>query len=128
MKTDRASPKSIDEFIAGYPRDVQVILQQIRTTITKAAPDAEEAIKYQIPTFVLNGNLVHFAAFKNHVGFYPTSSGIEEFKEALSPYLGGRGSVRFPINKPMPLSLIDEIVKFRVREVQAKSTTKKRNR
>lgn len=128
MKTDRASPKSIDEFIAGYPRDVQVILQQIRTTITKAAPDAEEAIKYQIPTFVLNGNLVHFAAFKNHVGFYPTSSGIEEFKEALSPYEGGRGSVRFPINKPMPLSLIDEIVKFRVREVQAKSTTKKRNR
>ena len=128
MKTDRASPKCIDEFIAGYPRDVQVILQQIRTTITKAAPDAEEAIKYQIPTFVLNGNLVHFAAFKNHVKFYPTSSGIEEFKEALSPHEDGRGSVRFPINKPVPLSLIDQIVKFRVREVQAKSTTKKRNR
>ena len=128
MKTAEGSPKNIDEYIAGFPRDVQEILKQIRTTITKVAPDAEEAIKYQIPTFVLNGNLVHFAAFKNHIGFYPTPSGIEEFKDELSPYESAKGSVQFPIDKPMPLSLIEKIVKFRVKEARAKSTAKKRNR
>jgi uncharacterized protein YdhG (YjbR/CyaY superfamily) len=128
MKPPNRSPKNIDDYIAGFPRDVQEILKQIRTTIKKAAPDAEEAIKYQIPTFVLNENLVHFAAFKNHIGFYPTPSGIEAFKDALSLYESAKGSVRFPIDKPMPLSLIEKIVKFRGKEARAKSTPKKRNR
>jgi uncharacterized protein YdhG (YjbR/CyaY superfamily) len=128
MKTAEKSPRNIDEYIAGFPRDVQESLQQIRTTIRKAAPDAEEAIKYRMPTFVLNGNLVHFAAFKNHIGFYPTPSGIEEFRDELSRYESAKGSVQFPIDEPMPLRLIEKIVKFRVREAQAKSTAKKRNR
>ena len=117
MKTANGSPKNIDEYVAGFPRDVQEILKQIRTTIKKVAPDAEEAIKYQIPTFVLNGNLVHFAAFKNHIGFYPTPSGIEEFKDELSRYEGAKGSVQFPIDKPIPFSLIQKIVTFRVRRL-----------
>jgi uncharacterized protein YdhG (YjbR/CyaY superfamily) len=124
MKTDNGSPRNIDEYIAGFPPDVQAILQEIRTMIKQAAPDAEEAIKYRIPTFVLNGNLVHFAAYKNHIGFYPTPSGIEAFKDELSRYEGAKGSVRFPIDKPMPLSLIEKIVKFRVKEAQAKSKAK----
>ncbi len=128
MKTASASLKNIDEYIAGFPRDVQELLKQIRTTIKKVAPDAEEAIKYQIPTFVLNGNLVHFGAFKNHIGFYPTPSGIKAFKDELSRYEVAKGSVQFPSDQPMPLSLIGKIVKFRVREARAKSTAKKRNR
>lgn len=126
MKADQASLKSIDEYIAGFPPDVQKVLTLVRTTIREAAPDAEEAIKYQIPTFVQNENLVHFAAFKDHVGFYPTPSGIEKFKDELSSYEGAKGSVRFPIDKPMPLRLITKIVAFRVREVQAKTAAKKR--
>jgi uncharacterized protein YdhG (YjbR/CyaY superfamily) len=121
MKTAEESPKTVDEYIAGFPRDVQTILKQVRATIRKAAPDAEEAIKYRVPTFVLNGNLVHFAAFKNHVGFYPTPSGIKEFKDELSPYESAKGSVQFPLDKPMPLKLIERIVKFRVKEVRGKS-------
>ena len=128
MKTAIGSPKNIDEYIAGFPRDVQQVLKQIRTTIKKVAPDAEEAIKYQIPTFVLNENLVHFAAFKNHIGFYPTPSSIEAFKDELFRYESAKGSVQFPIDEPMPLSLIAKIVKFRVKETRARSTAKKRNR
>ena len=128
MKKADRSPQSIDEYIAGFPSDVQEILKQIRTTIKKAAPDAEEAIKYQIPTFVMNGNLVHFAAFKNHIGFYPTSSGIEAFKDELSRYQSAKGSVQFPIDEPIPLKLIEKIVKFRVKEVRGKATSGKRNR
>lgn len=128
MKNTQASQRNIDEYIAAFPTDVQEILEQIRTTIREAAPEAEEAIKYRIPTFVLNENLVHFAAFKNHVGFYPTRSGIEKFKDELSSYEGAKGSVRFPIDKPMPLRLIKKIVAFRVKEVQAKAAAKKKNR
>jgi len=128
MKTAIGSPKNIDEYIAGFPCDVQKILKQIRTTIKKSAPDAEEAIKYGIPTFVLNENLVHFAAFKNHIGFYPTPSSIEAFKDELSQYESAKGSVQFPIDEQMPLSLIGKIVKFRVKEARARSTAKKRNR
>ena len=127
MKTTIGSPKNIDEYIAGFPRDVQQVLKQIRATIKKVAPDAEEAIKYQVPTFVLNENLVHFAAFKNHIGFYPTPSGIAAFKEELSRYESAKGSVQFPIDEPMPLSLIGKIVKFRVKEARARSTAKKRS-
>ncbi len=116
MKTDQAAPQNIDEYIAGFPEDVQEILEKIRVTIRKAAPDAEETIKYQMPTFTLKGNLVHFAAFKKHIGFYPVPSGIEEFKDELSVYEGGKGSVKFPLDKPIPFDLISRIVKFRVKE------------
>ena len=128
MKTVGRPPTNIDEYIAGFPRDVQGILQQIRTTIAKAAPDAQEAIKYQIPAFVLNGNLVHFAAFKKHIGFYPAPSGIKAFKQELSRYASAKGSVQFPIDQPMPLKLIAEIVQFRVKEAQAKPVAKQRKR
>jgi uncharacterized protein YdhG (YjbR/CyaY superfamily) len=116
MRTDQTAPKNIDEYIAGFPNDVQDILQKIRMTIRKAAPDAEEAIKYQVPTFTLKGNLVHFAAFKKHIGFYPTPSGIEKFQKELSAYESAKGSVRFPLDKPIPFDLISKIVQFRVNE------------
>ncbi|HVR97594.1 MAG TPA: DUF1801 domain-containing protein [Thermoanaerobaculia bacterium] len=116
MKAGQAAPQNIDEYIAGVPEDVQEILQKIRTTIREAAPDAEEAIKYQMPTFVLKGNLVHFAAFKNHIGFYPAPRGIEEFKEELSAYEGAKGTVRFPFGEPVPFDLISRIVRFRVKD------------
>ena len=106
----------MDEYIGTYPKNVQDILQKLRQTIRKAAPKAEEAISYQIPTFKLNGNLVHFAAFKNHIGFYPTPSAIKAFKKELSPYKGAKGSVQFPIDKPVPYDLVREIVIFRVKE------------
>lgn len=128
MKTD-PSPKTIDEYIAGFPPDVQVILEKMRETIRKAAPGAEEKISYQIPAFALKGNLVYFAAFKNHIGFYPTSSGTQAFKKELSIYEGSKGTVRFPKDKPLPLTLIRKIVKFRVAEnikkAEAKSGKKK---
>ena len=116
MKIDQSTPKNIDEYIAGFPHDVQEILEKIRLTIRKAAADAEETIKYQMPTFTLNGNLVHFAAFKKHIGFYPVPTGIEEFKNELSVYEGGKGSVKFPLDKPIPFDLISRIAKLRVKE------------
>jgi uncharacterized protein YdhG (YjbR/CyaY superfamily) len=116
MKTKQTVPKDIDEYIAGFPHDVQEILEKMRATIRRAAPGAEETISYQIPTFILKGNLVHFAAFKKHIGFYPTPTGIERFRDELSVYEGAKGSVRFPLDKPMPFGLISKIVKFRVKE------------
>jgi len=108
--------RNIDEYIAGFPENVRDILEELRQVIRQAAPQAEEAMRYGIPTFRLNGNLVHFAAFKNHIGFYPTPSAIETFKEELSPYKQAKGSVQFPIDKPMPYDLIQRIVKYRVEE------------
>ncbi len=109
--------KTIDEYIRTFPKDVQNILEEMRQTIRKEVPEAEEAISYQIPTFKLNGrNLVHFAAYKNHIGFYPTSSGIEAFKKELSPYKGAKGSVQFPLKEPIPYDLAKKIVIFRVKE------------
>ena len=122
MKTTQAIPRNIDEYIAGFPSNVQAILEKIRTTIRKVAPDAEEKISYQMACFTLKGNLVYFAAFKKHIGFYPTSTGIEQFKSELSIYKGGKGSVQFPLDKPIPYALITKIVKFRVKENLAKST------
>ena len=116
MRTNQTAPKNIDEYIAGFPNDVQEILEKIRMTIRKAAPDAEETIKYQIPTFTLKGNLLSFAAYKKHIGFYPVPTGIEAFKNELSVYEGGKGSVKFPLDKPIPFDLISKIVKFRVKE------------
>jgi len=115
---------TIDEYISSFPGNIQTLLEQVRMTIHQAAPEAEEAIKYAMPTFILNGNLVHFAAFKHHIGFYPVPSGIEAFKKELSSYKGAKGSVQFPLDKPMPLDLISRIVEFRVNENIKKAKTK----
>jgi uncharacterized protein YdhG (YjbR/CyaY superfamily) len=122
----QTAPKSIDKYIAGFPQPVQEILEKIRLTIRRAAPDAEETIKYQMPTFTLKGNLVHFAAFKRHIGFYPVPTGIEAFKKELSVYEGGKGSVKFPLDKPIPYNLISKIVKFRVKENLARAEAKRK--
>ncbi|MGD0794266.1 MAG: DUF1801 domain-containing protein [Dehalococcoidales bacterium] len=116
MITDKKQFITIDEYINTFPGDVQRILEKMRHTIRTAAPEAIEAISYQMPTYKLNGNLVHFAAFKNHIGFYPTPSGIEAFKNELSPYKGSKGAVQFPIEKPIPYDLVKKIVLFRVKE------------
>ena len=108
--------KSVDEYIAAQPEAVQPVLQRIRSAIALAALEATEKISYQMPTFYLNGNLVHFAAFKNHIGFYPTASGVAAFQEELSGYKYAKGSIQFPIDLPVPLTLIRKIVKFRVEE------------
>ncbi|TSJ44228.1 hypothetical protein FO440_08650 [Mucilaginibacter corticis] len=123
MKAQQA--KTIDEYIAGYPTDVQQLLQTIRTTIHNAAPDAEEAIAYGIPTFKLNGNLVHFGGYKNHIGFYPAPMGIEAFKEETAQYEAGKGTLQFPVDQPLPLDLIGKIVKFRVEKNLAKGEKNK---
>ena len=110
--------KTIDEFISQYPPEVQTILQKIRALIQKSAPGAEEAMAYGIPTFKLNSkNLVHFSAFKEHIGFYPTPAGIEKFRKELSAYEGAKGSVKFPLTKPIPYALIGKITQFLVKEV-----------
>lgn len=120
----RSGASTIDEYIAAYPADVQKLLQQVRVTVSKAAPGAEEAISYGIPTYRLNGNLVHFAAYKNHIGFYPGRAGVEGFEKELSAYKQGKGSIQFPLDKPLPLKLITQIVKFRV--LQNKEKKKKK--
>jgi len=116
MKINRSGPDSIDGYISDLPKDIQIILQKIRAVIRKAAPEAEETINYGIPTFKLEGNLVHFAAYKNHIGFYPAPSGIRAFQKELSIYKGSKGAVQFPLNKQLPANLISRIVKFRVKE------------
>jgi uncharacterized protein YdhG (YjbR/CyaY superfamily) len=126
MTTNQTSPKGIDEYIASFPQEVQEILEKLRTIIRQAAPDAQETIKYGIPTFTLHGNLVHFAAYKKHIGFYPTPTGIEQFKNELSGYESAKGSVQFPLDKPIPFDLIHKIVIFRVQETMGK--TKKREK
>lgn len=117
---------TIDEYILRYPPNVQEILRNIRILIQEEAPDATEKISYQMPTFVLHGNLVHFAAHTNHIGFYPTPSGIEAFQKELSRYKSAKGSVQFPLDKPIPYDLIREIVKFRVKESIEKHQNKKK--
>ncbi len=107
---------SIDAYIAEFPENVQELLQTLRATIHAAAPEATEAIKYGIPTFILNGNLVHFGGYKSHIGFYPAPRGIEAFKEETAQYEGGKGTLQFPIDKPLPLDLVTKIVKFRVQD------------
>jgi uncharacterized protein YdhG (YjbR/CyaY superfamily) len=124
MKPTQATPQTIDEYIAGFPADVQEVLQKIRSTIHEAAPEATEKISYQMPTFYLKGNLVHFAAFKEHIGFYPVPTGIEKFKKELSVYKQGKGSAQFPLDQPMPYELITKIVKFRVKENMAAAAAK----
>jgi uncharacterized protein YdhG (YjbR/CyaY superfamily) len=116
MKSRKPGLGSIDEYIDAFPEDMQKTLRGLRSTIRASAPDAEEKISYQIPTFTLKGNLVHFAAYQKHIGFYPTSSGIRAFKRELAAYELSKGTVRFPIDKPLPLKLISKIVKYRVAE------------
>ena len=124
MATGRFTPKSIDEYIAAFPPEVQTILERIRRTISDAAPDAKETISYQIPTFTLSGILVHFAAFKKHIGFYPPVSGDARLQKAVSPYAGEKGNLRFPLDQPIPYDLIERIVKFRVKQNLAKAAAK----
>ncbi|MBN1598708.1 MAG: DUF1801 domain-containing protein [Bacteroidales bacterium] len=114
MELKKKIPETVESYISGFPEDIQKILKEIRATIKKAAPEAEESMSYQIPTYKQNGVLAYFAAYKKHIGFYPTPSGIEAFKEELSVYEYAKGSVKFPLDKPIPLDLIAEIIKFRI--------------
>jgi len=124
MATGRKAPKSIDEYIAAFSPEVQAILERVRLTISNAAPGAQETISYQIPTFTLHGALVYFAAFKNHIGFYPPVKGDARLEKAISSYAGEKGNLRFPLDQPIPYSLIERIVKFRVRQNLAKAAAR----
>ncbi|MFM9945319.1 MAG: iron chaperone [Bacteroidia bacterium] len=123
---NQEKPKDIDSFIATFPKETQKLLQQVRETIQKAAPDAIEKINYGIPTFDLKGNLVHFSGYKNHIGFYPGGGGIKAFEKEISNYKNAKGSVQFPIDQPMPLELISKITKFRVVQNLEKAEAKKK--
>lgn len=129
MTNQKSTFKDIDEYIAAFPSEIQEILEKIRETIRKVAPAAEETISYQMPTFRLKGNLVHFAAYKKHIGFYPATTGITTFKKELSVYASAKGSVQFPLDEPIPYALISRIVSFRVRENldKAEEKAKKEN-
>ena len=126
MSMNSPSVETIDDYIRAFPADVQEVLQKVRETIRGAAPDAAEAIKYRIPTFVMGQNLVHFAACKNHLGFYPTPSALRAFAKELAAYEGAKGSVQFPFERPIPYALIRKMVAYRVKEVRDKLAVKKR--
>jgi uncharacterized protein YdhG (YjbR/CyaY superfamily) len=115
MAMIRRGPETIEEYIASFPPDVRPILEQVRATIRKAAPEAQETIKYQMPTYTLKGNLIYFAAYKNHISVYPAPRGSKEFEKELAQYQGGKGTVRFPLAQPIPFDLIRRIVKFRIK-------------
>lgn len=119
MKAAAKKFGSIDEYIGTFPKEVQIRLEKMRQTIRKAAPQAVEAISYQMPTFKLNGtNLVHFAGYQRHIGFYPVPSGVAAFRKELSPYVQGKGSIQFPLDRPLPYELVKKIVAFRLKEVR----------
>ncbi len=124
MKTESIKPTTIDDYIAGFPPDVQERLQKIRSILQKEMPKAEEAIKYQIPTFVLKGNVLSFAAYKNHIGIYPVPKGDKEFQKEIAGYKSAKSTAKFPLDKPMPLTLISKLVRFRLKEHLAKVATK----
>ena len=128
MKRRRTAPKDINQYIAAFPPAVRAKLRTIRGAIRKAAPQAKEAIKYQMPTFTQHGNLVHFAAYQHHIGFYPAPRALEQFKEELSAYEGSMGAVRFPLDKPVPVGLIGRIVKFRVQQDRERAAARKKRR
>ena len=125
MKPKQQKPTTIDEYIADFPPDVRPLLEKVRAAIRKAAPDAEEAIKYMMPTFVLNGNLIHFAGWSNHIGLYPGSRPIEVFKDELSKYEISKGTVQFPLDKPIPSALIGKITKFCVKRNAERAASRK---
>jgi uncharacterized protein YdhG (YjbR/CyaY superfamily) len=116
MSTNQQEPKNIDEYISAFSPEIRVILQKIRAAVRSVAPGSEETIKYKMPTFMLNGNLVYFAAFKNHIGFYPPVTGDKRLEKQLSVYEGPKGSLKFPLDEPIPYNLIKKIVELRVRE------------
>jgi len=116
MEKIKTGISTIDEYIAGFPLEVQTILLKVRAVIRNAAPEATEKISYQMPTYFLNGNLVHFAAFKHHIGFYPTPSAVAGFSAELAAYKNAKGSIQFPIDQPLPYDLIERMVRFRVEE------------
>ncbi|MGB4775987.1 MAG: DUF1801 domain-containing protein [Daejeonella sp.] len=126
MKSITTKPIDIDEYISAFPKETQLLLEQLRATIKKTAPEAEGVISYAMPAFRFNGMLVYFAAYSKHIGFYPGASGIAAFKKELSIYKGAKGSVQFPLDKPLPLELVSKIVKFRVEENLQKARTKKK--
>ncbi|WPP49066.1 iron chaperone [Catalinimonas niigatensis] len=126
MIKQETTPQSIDEYIAAFPQEIQEVLESIRQTIRQAAPDAGETISYKIPTFTLHGNLVHFSAYKHHIGFYPGPTGIESFKRNLLEYKSAKGSVQFPLSRPMPYALISKMVAYRVKENLEKAEVKKK--
>ena len=128
MKKNTAPVNTVEDYLSSFPSTVKTLLEKVRKTITTAAPDAEEVLSYHMPAYKYYGMLVYFAAHKNHIGFYPFTSAVEAFKKELSAYEGAKGSVKFPIGKPLPLSLITKIVKFRVKEnlEKAKTKTKKK--
>jgi uncharacterized protein YdhG (YjbR/CyaY superfamily) len=128
MKDKANAPKDVDVYIAGFPAETQKMLLGLRNAIKKAAPKAEEIISYRMPAYKYHGILVYFAGYKNHIGFYPTSSGIREFKKELSVYKGSKGTVQFPLDKPLPLKLISSITRFRIKENLAKEEMKGRKK
>ncbi len=128
MEHDAGGFRSIDEYIAKFPAEVQVLLQTLRATIHAAAPEAREQLSYGMPAFALHGILVYFAAAKRHIGFYPTSSGIAAFQAELAGYASSKGAVQFPLDQPLPLDLISRMVQFRVAEDRAKAAAKGRKK
>ena len=126
MDEVKSTPTTIDEYIAGFPPNMQEILQKVRMTIREAAPDATEAIKYQIPTYVFHGNMVSFAGYAKHIGLYPVPLDVDGFKEDLAPYASGKSTAKFPLNKPIPYDLINRVVAFHVEQRQIKAAAKKK--
>lgn len=118
-------PGNVGEYIAAQPKDVQAILNRFRSTIKSVAPNAEEVIRYQMPAYKQNGMLVFFAGNKNHIGFYPTGSGIENFKNEIAKYKWSKGAIQFPLDKPLPVTLIKKIVKFKLKENEEKAALKR---
>lgn len=125
MKTPNAVPKKIEDYIKTFPKDVQILLRKLKAAIKTAAPKAEEKISYRMPAFFLNGPLVYFAAYKKHIGFYPTSTPIKVFKKELASFEYSKGAIRLPLDEPLPLALIKKIVKFKIKENAAKAKLKK---
>ncbi len=128
MATSRSAPANVDQYIATFPPEVQAVLQRVRQVVRDAAPDAQEVISYQMPAFKLNGILVYFAAFKNHIGFYPPIRGDARIEKAASPYAGEKGNLRFPLDRPIPFDLIGRLTKLRVKQDLAKAATSGRKR
>lgn len=128
MSENESNILTIDAYIAGFPEPVQAVLQKLRQVIKEAAPEAGETIKYRMPTFIFHGNLVHFAAYEHHIGFYPDPEGIQKFANELAPYPQSKGAIRFPIDKPLPFDLIYRITKFRVEQNAARAATKRNKR
>lgn len=128
MSTSRSAPANVDQYIATFQPEVQAVLQRVRQVVRDAAPDAQEVISYQMPAFKLNGILVYFAAFKNHIGFYPPIRGDARIEKAASPYAGEKGNLRFPLDRPIPFDLISRLTKLRVKQDLARAATSGRNR